>query len=96
MGTLAVAAGILALAGTIQAADSVEVYVNSNDAPGDIVGWAERISSRMFAGTGVALSWHAVTRSLKWSKIRAPIIFMDFQVNTPEDSHPGAMAYALP
>jgi hypothetical protein len=91
----AVVAGFLVLVGTIHAAESVEVYVNSNSVPGDVVAWAEKISSRMFASAGVAVSWHAV-RSLSRSGMQTPVILMDFQVKTPEGSHPGAMAYALP
>ena len=92
----AIIAVVLALAGVAQATEKVYVYVNSNSAPQDVIGFAEGISSRIFATAGVVVEWRSGEPR---SRDRVPVnrtMVVDFEVKAPSDSNPAAMAYSLP
>lgn len=79
-----------------QAGGRIQVYLENNSAPADVVGIAEGISSRMFAAAGVEVEWR-ITKPGRRDASRADrAIVIGFEDQTRGGLHPGALAYALP
>jgi hypothetical protein len=53
---------------------------------------AEGVASQLLATAGVKLNWQGDVRACAWSKSG---IVISLLLNTPQEEHPGAMAYAL-
>jgi hypothetical protein len=89
-------AGLLALLpASAESAGKVHVCVNpSNDTPTIVVIHAEALTSKMFAGAGVAVEWHSAGAAGCQELQQADTVILDFAVNTPPSRHPGALAYA--
>jgi len=76
-------------------APKIRVCVNSSTyASAFVLARAEAITSRMFAGAGVALEWHFVAPAVCREPEQTRTVILDFAANTPPSEHPGAMAYA--
>src|SRR5262245_36471650 len=96
MRNTATAAITLVLAGSAQAAQKVQVYVNTNNlAPPPVVAQAKGVSSQMFASAGVAIEWHSGEPRSRAAVTLSRTIVMEFKVNMPPDRYVGAVAYAL-
>jgi hypothetical protein len=83
--TLGALAGLVA---NCPAAGSVAVYVDSNNAPSEVVERAKQISGRMFSSAGVTVEWRSGRRESGGG------IVIEFEHNTASRNRPGAMAYA--
>jgi hypothetical protein len=86
---------LLGLAGTVHAAEKVNVYINSNAVPLDVIGIAKGISSQIFATADVAVEWHSVFRTAHRVAADRTVV-VDFRMETPASVPSETMAYAMP
>ncbi len=87
----------LALAVSVQAADRVQVCVNSGaNISSSVLVRAEAIASQMFATAGVAIEWHSANPAACRDPGETRTVILDFDYGAPPEVHPGALAYAKP
>jgi hypothetical protein len=71
-------------------ADGYPVVVCSGNEPAWNTGSAKWRAARIFADIGVNLQWHS------WRQCPPGALQVSFSIGTPDELHPGALAYALP